>query len=146
MNFNLVVSKSIEINANQTKVWDAMTNPELIKKYLFGTETITDWKIGSEIIFQGEYNGIKYRDRGIVRENIQNKLLSYSYWSGFLGIEDKPENYSLVTYTIEKIDNDKTKLTWSQKGFASEEGYKHTESGLDALLGGIKSLVEGAKA
>ncbi len=34
-----------------------MTNPEKIKIYLFGTETGTDWKIGSSIIFKGEYDG-----------------------------------------------------------------------------------------
>ena len=51
----LIVSESIEIHEAPSKVWDALTNPEIIKKYLFGTETITDWKVGSEIIFQGEY-------------------------------------------------------------------------------------------
>ena len=59
MNRNLKVSKSIEVNSNAKKVWDALTNPGKIKVYLFGTETITDWQIGSPIIFQGEYEGHK---------------------------------------------------------------------------------------
>ncbi len=42
-----------------------------------------------------------------MRENEQNKILSYSYWSGFSGLEDKPENYSLVTYTLESSDDKK---------------------------------------
>jgi uncharacterized protein YndB with AHSA1/START domain len=42
MNHNLEVSKSIIVNADVAKVWDALTNPEIIKEYLFGTETITD--------------------------------------------------------------------------------------------------------
>ena len=92
MNHNLIVSKSVDINAEPSTVWNALTNPDIIKEYLFGTETITDWKVGSEIIFQGEYKGHKYKDRGVVRENSLNKLLSYSYWSGFSGLEDKPEN------------------------------------------------------
>ncbi len=61
MNRNLKVSKSIEVNSNVKKVWDALTNPGKIKVYLFGTETITDWQIGSPIIFQGEYEGYKSR-------------------------------------------------------------------------------------
>lgn len=57
MNKELTVKTSIEINADKAKVWDALTNPEKIKVYLFGTETLTDWKTGSEIIFQDEYQG-----------------------------------------------------------------------------------------
>lgn len=141
MNHNLIVSKSIDINAEPSKVWEALTNPDIIKEYLFGTETITDWKVGSEIIFQGEYHGQKYKDKGVVRENILNTLLSYNYWSGFSGLEDKPENYSLVTYTL-KQNNNMTTLTWTQKGYANEASYKHTENSMDEFLGSIKKIIE----
>ena len=95
MRNDLIVSESVDINAWPAKVWDALTNPEIIKKYLFGTETLTDWKAGSEIIFQGEYGENKehtYRDKGVIIQNAPNELLSYSYWSGFSGLEDTPEN------------------------------------------------------
>ncbi len=42
MRQDLQVSESIVINADLAKVWDVLTNPEIIKEYLFGTETITD--------------------------------------------------------------------------------------------------------
>jgi uncharacterized protein YndB with AHSA1/START domain len=90
MNHNLVVSKSVEINAAPAKVWQALTDPALIQEYLYGTETITDWKPGSEVVFRGEYQGHKYRDRGVVQQNILNELISYTYWTGFSGLEDKP--------------------------------------------------------
>lgn len=63
----------------------------MIKKYLFGTETLTDWQPGSEIIFKGKYgdqNQHKYGDKGVILENIPGKKLSYRYWSGFSGLED----------------------------------------------------------
>ncbi len=142
MKHDLIVSKSIDIAAEPAKVWDALTNPEIIKEYLFGTETITDWKVGSDIIFQGEYEGQKYRDKGRVVENIPNKLLSYRYWTAFSGLEDKPENYSLVTYTLTPGDNKTTTFTWTQKGFANEEGHRHSESGMVAFLQSIKEIVE----
>ncbi len=66
MNRNLKVSKSIEVNSNAKKVWDALTNPGKIKVYLFGTETITDWHICSPIIFQGEYEGHKSRREALL--------------------------------------------------------------------------------
>lgn len=111
MNRNLKVTKSIEINTSSETVWDALTNPEKIKVYLFGTETITDWKIGSPIIFQGEYDGHKYKDKGNVLLKIPNETLRYNYWSGFSGLEDKPDNYSIVTYHINKISENQVRLT-----------------------------------
>ena len=142
MNQDLVVSQSININAPAAKVWDALTNPAIIKEYLFGTETVTDWQPGSAVIFQGEYGEIKYKDRGVVVENILHQKLSYTYWSGFTGLEDKPENYSLVTYTLKNDTNDITNFTWTQKGFATEEGYQHSLSGMTAFLEQIKAIVE----
>src|SRR5580698_757285 len=103
MNHDLQVSESVIVNVGASRMWDVLTNPEIIKEYLFGTETITDWKVGSEIIFQGVYGENKeysYRDRGVIREFVPHQLISYTYWSGFSGLEDKPENYSLVTYTL----------------------------------------------
>ena len=79
MDLNLKVSANIEINTPTNKIWDVLTNTEKIKIYLFGTETITDWKVGSNIIFKGEYKGNKYQDKGVVLENKPNQLLSYSY-------------------------------------------------------------------
>ena len=142
MNRNLKVSKSIEINSNAENVWDALTNPEKIKVYLFGTETITDWKVASPIIFQGEYDGHKYKDKGNVIENSKNETLKYNYWSGFSGLEDKEENYAIITYNIEKLSDHLLKLTWSQEGFANEEGQQHSENTLFAMLEQIKKLVE----
>jgi uncharacterized protein YndB with AHSA1/START domain len=142
MNHNLAVSKSVIINAPVSKVWKALTTPEIIKEYLYGTETVTDWKVGSEIIFQGEYQGHKYRDKGIILDNIKNERISYTYWSGFSGLEDKPENYSVVSYKLTPKGDNQTEFTWSQKGFANEEGHKHSESGMDAFLAKIKETVE----
>lgn len=145
MNEDLVVTASIDIYANVSKVWEALTNPEIIKEYLFGTETITDWKVGSEVIFQGVY-GEKgehsYRDKGIIQEHIPNERLSYTYWSGFSGLEDKPENYSRVTYTLVPRGDNHTSFTWTQEGYANQEAYEHSLSGMPAFLEQIKAIME----
>jgi len=142
MDKNLIASININIQSTPEKVWYVLTNPENIKEYLFGTEVLTDWKIGSSIVFQGEYNGQQYKDKGNVIENKKNELLKYDYWSGFSGLEDKPENYSLVTYRIVKLDDSSVNFNWRQQGFSSEEGQKHTEQGLNGMLEKIKELAE----
>jgi len=142
MNKNLIATSSINIHSTLEKVWDVLTNPEKIKEYLFGTEVLTDWEIGSTIVFQGEYNGQQYKDKGNVIENKENELIKYNYWSGFSGLEDKPENYSFVTYKIEKLDENSLNFTWHQQGFSSEEGKSHTEQGLRSMLKKVKELAE----
>jgi len=142
MRYDLKVSESVEINASPEKVWAVLTTPELIKEYLFGTETITDWKVGSEIIFQGEYQGQKYKDKGVIKEYTLHKRIRYSYWSGFSGLEDKPENYSIITYDLVSRNGRQTTFTWSQSGFANEEGQQHSQSGMAAFLKQIKSIAE----
>ncbi len=145
MRHDLVISQSIDVNAEPSKVWNALTNPEIIKEYLFGTETITDWKVGSEIIFQGVYGDNKefnYRDGGVIVENILHRVLSYTYWSSFSGLENKPENHSLVTYSLANSGNKTTIFTWTQKGFATEQNYQHSLSGMTAFLEQIKEIIE----
>jgi len=142
INKDLKVSKSIEIQANAEMVWEVLTNPEHIKVYLFGTETITDWQVGSPIIFEGEFQGNPYKDKGNVIENVTNQRLTYNYWSGFSGLEDIEENYGLVTYEIQDLGDSKVKFTWSQIGFASVEGCEHTENSLQGMLEQIKQLAE----
>ena len=40
----LSVTASITISAPVNKVWQALTDPAMIKEYLFGTNTESDWK------------------------------------------------------------------------------------------------------
>ena len=142
MNHELSISESVNVNADAKKVWEALTNPAIIKDYLFGTETVTDWKVGSPIIFQGEYQGHKYKDRGVILEFKPMETLTYSYWSGFTGLDDKPENYAKVSYHVKVIDGNTTQFTWTQKGFANQDGYNHSKTGMPDFLKGIKAVME----
>jgi uncharacterized protein YndB with AHSA1/START domain len=137
----LVVKKTIKVNTGMSNVWNALTNPKMIKKYLFGTKVITDWKVGNEISFQGKWNGKKFKDKGTIEKFEVEKLFQYTYWSEFSGLEDKKENYSLVTFELSG-DNKTTKLTVSQQGFASKEAQEHSDKGWMMVLQKIKELLE----
>lgn len=142
MQHDLIVSQSIDVNASPANVWHALTTPEIIQEYLFGTQTITDWQVGSTIIFQGEYDGHIYQDKGVILENKFNERLSYSYWSGFSGLADKPENYATVTYILTRLTDTHTLFTWTQEGYATQEGYNHSTNGMSAFLEQIKAIME----
>lgn len=138
---SLEVEKSILIDASKAKIWKALTDPSLIKEYLYGTETITDWHVGSDLTFQGEWQGQAYKDKGHILEITPEKILSYDYWSGFSGLEDVPENYSVVTYTLEDRDEG-VLLRVKQTGFAGPENREHSEKGWGEVVEKIRDIAE----
>ena len=91
MKNNITGRVSIKINAPAARVWEALTTPAIIKQYFFGTTAISHWKVGSPIVFKGEWKGKEYEDKGTILDIVPNRLFRYSYWSSMSGIEDKPE-------------------------------------------------------
>jgi len=45
-----IVKKSIAISAGLQAVWGNLTNPEQTKKYMFGCETVSNWKVGNPLL------------------------------------------------------------------------------------------------
>ena len=107
------IKDSITINAPVLKIWDVLTNPDKIVLYM-GFQTLTDWAVGSPIAWEGEMHGAKYRNKGEVLENIPNKLLRFTYWSGMGGDADLPENYSEITYTLNPVDENSVELAYPE--------------------------------
>jgi uncharacterized protein YndB with AHSA1/START domain len=144
----LVIKNSISINAPASRVWDALVNPEQTKKYMFGCEAISDWKIGSPLIWRGLYEG---KEMIFVKGNIVDlkpgKFLAYTVIDPNSGIADVPENYLDVTYELQEENGD-TILTATQGDYATvgdgQNRYRHSMDGggWDPILVEIKKLVE----
>ncbi len=141
MNNPLTLTISVSINASKSKVWNALTDPEQIKKYLFGTETVTDWKVGSPITFSGMWEGKAYQDKGTILQIEKEKILKYNYWSSFSGTEDKPENYANITYSIYEKDG-QTIFSITQDGIKSPEAREHSEQNWKMVMNSLKDLLE----
>ena len=141
MENGLTARKSIEINAPVAKVWQALTDPAMIKQYMFGTNVITDWNIGSPIKFKGEWQGKAYEDKGTITQLIPEKVLQYTFWSSMGGFEDKPENYANVTFSIQ-ANNGGSILTVSQDNNDSESAREHSEKNWGMVLESVKNLLE----
>ena len=141
MKNNITGRASIMIDASAVNVWEALTTPSIIKQYFFGTNAISDWNVGSPLIFWGEWEGKKYEDKGTILEKIPQKLFRYSYWSSMSGIEDKPENYVIVTYELEEQD-DQTLLTVTQENIPDEKTRQHSEQNWNKVLSDLKQLLE----
>ena len=142
MNDTFSASTSIIIEATVNKVWNALTNPEIIKQYLHDTNTKTDWVVGHPITWSGEWNGKPYEDKGEILTFEQNKIIKISHWSPLSGQEDTPENYHIITYEL-SCDKNKTILTLTQGGNSSQEDVNSMiENGWKPILLQIKELLE----
>jgi uncharacterized protein YndB with AHSA1/START domain len=137
-----IATVTTTINAPASKVWDALTKPDQIKQYLFGTEVTTDWQVGSPITYKGEWEGKAYEDKGKVLEIEPGKRLVSTFWSALAGLPDAPENYKTVGYELSP-QGDRTRLTITQDNNATQEEATHAEQNWQMVLDGIKKLLEG---
>lgn len=132
---------SIAIDAPAAKVWEALTTPDLIKRWFFGVDTETDWAEGSPIAHRGEYQGRPYEDRGTIVKVEPGRLLVHTHWSPVSGLADRPENHQEVSWALSERDG-KTELTVTEVNLPSEEAKAVSEEGWKTVLGGLRDLVE----
>jgi uncharacterized protein YndB with AHSA1/START domain len=141
MKTTFTATARITINAKRDRVWDALTNPALIKEYLFGTNAVSDWKVGSSITYSGVWEGKPYTDKGKILEAEPDRILKSTYWSGMSGKPDTPENYNTVTYALSE-SNGQTTLTITQDNNPTKESADHSEANWKMVLESMKKLLE----
>ncbi len=133
---------SVLVNASPAKVWEALTTPEMVKQYLFGTEMKADaWEVGSTITYSGSWEGKAYEDKGEILEIEPEKVLVTNYWSNLSGKTGVPENYQKVSYKLD-AEGENTKLTITQEGNDSQAAADQSQKNWESVLSGLKNLVE----
>lgn len=144
----LIVENSIEITAPAARVWDALVNPVQTKKYMFNCEAISDWQVGSPLLWIMIHEGKELvAVKGTIREIRPNHFLAYTTIDPNAGIADVPENYLTVTYSLTEA-NGKTTLTVTQGDYSKvgdgEKRYHDTVDGggWQPILEEIKRLLE----
>jgi len=145
----LTVTNTITIQAPAAKVWDALTNPEMTKKYMFGCEALSDWKPGSPLIWKGNFNGIEMvAVKGEIIKIDPVRHLTYTTIDpNNPAVPDLPGNYLTVTCDLAE-ENGHTQLTVSQGDYSTvAEGaqrYQDTIAGggWTPILAQIKELLE----
>lgn len=144
------IRQSITIDAPKEKVWDALTNPDMTKQYMYGCVPVTDWRVGSPLLWQGEENGqLITFVKGQVLEVTRYEYLAYTVIDpNHAEIQDIPENYLTVIYTLtenegtttlEVSQGDYTKVANGEQRFADTQA----QGGWMSILEAIRDLVEG---
>jgi uncharacterized protein YndB with AHSA1/START domain len=132
---------TILLNAPTEKVWNALTQPELVKQWQYGSDLITDWKVNSEIRFRNEWESQIFEQWGKVLEVIPNQKIRYSLFFPRPGLEDKPENYFIMSYVLSE-ENQKTKLQIIQEDNRPGAKQEEPQGEENPILQALKAVVE----
>jgi uncharacterized protein YndB with AHSA1/START domain len=137
------------VNALPTAVWKALTNARTLKQFFFGSDISTDWNVGSPIRFRGEWKGKPYEDKGNIQVFDVGKQLAFTHWSPLSGMEDRPENYHVVTFDLSPTSlGTEVVLTQTNQNDAeplTPENRKEYAKNWMMVLDGLKKVVETEK-
>ena len=141
---DFVAKVSVSVASAKSKVWNALIDPQVVARYMFGATVVSSWKEGDPIVWKGEWKGKPFEDKGIVLRIEPDRVLSYSHFSPLGGKPDVPENYHTVTIELSG-HNGTTLVHLSQDGNPTDEARAHSEQNWRTMLEGLKKTVEGEK-
>ncbi|WP_386340505.1 SRPBCC family protein [Xanthomonas citri pv. citri] len=132
----------VRIFAPASKVWKALTVPELVKQWQYGSDLLTTWEVGTPIIFRNEWNGQVFEQKGTVLEFLPESRLKYSLFFPHPDLQEIPEHYFFMTYELTERDGSSSLLVRKEDPRPSPS---NKSSGGDAgpdVFSYLKELVE----
>jgi len=132
----------VGILAPPGKVWQALTEPALVKQWQYGSDLLTTWEPGTPIIFRNEWNGQVFEQRGTVLEFVPGSRLRYSLFFPRPGLQDIPENHFFMTYELTESDGLTSLLFRQEDPRPSASAASSDGGGGPDVLASLKELVE----
>ena len=136
------------VKAPPSAVWKALTTPSTLKQFFFGSDVSTDWQVGSPIRFKGNWKGRPYEDKGNIQTFDRDKRLAFTHWTPLSGMEDRPENYHVVSFDLRPANGGtEVVLTQTNQNDAeplTPENRQEYAKNWTMVLEGLKKAAEGA--
>jgi uncharacterized protein YndB with AHSA1/START domain len=131
----------ITINATVQKVWDTLTKPEFVRLWQYGSDLQTTWEVGSKIKFVTEWEGKLFEQWGTVLEFTPATKLRYSLFAPRPDLEDKPENYFNMAYSL-TAEAGQTKLEIIQEDNRTNAVQEDEQGEENPVLNMLKQVAE----
>jgi uncharacterized protein YndB with AHSA1/START domain len=141
MRNNMIAKASTTINASSAVVWEALTNPNSIERYMFGAKVTTSWAEDTPIYWNGEWQGNPYEDKGIVLDFDPPRCLEFSHYSPLSGLPDEPSSYHTVKIELSE-EKDGTHVSLTQDNNPTADARAHSQKNWGTVLRGLKTFVE----
>lgn len=132
---------TLTLQTSPDNVWDALTNPEIVKQWQYGCALITTWEVGSPIEFVAEWQGQVFKQWGIVLEMNPYESLKYSLFAPRPDLEDKPENYFTMQYVL-TAESGQTKLQIIQEDNRPNAVQEAPQGEENPILQALKTVAE----
>jgi uncharacterized protein YndB with AHSA1/START domain len=128
----------IYIKTTPERLWDAITSPELRRRYNFGVGVESDWSTGSEYRSVHPQAGIAIAEGENLEVDAPRRLVQSfnALWSD----DVKNEGTSRVTWEIEQVE-DSCRLTVTHDQLR-EGAHDEVYGGWPQILSGLKTLLE----
>ncbi|MGO4594793.1 SRPBCC family protein [Leifsonia sp. 2TAF2] len=141
---NYVARAEIDIAAPRRTVWEVLTSNGSHPEILFGAELVSDWRLGSAVIWRGEWQGKQFEDHGRVIELDDRQepwRIALTHFSPLSGQPDVPENYHTLRYELDEIPGG-TRVTLDQDNNPTREAAEHSRANWVQMLEGVKTVAE----
>jgi uncharacterized protein YndB with AHSA1/START domain len=132
---------TIKLNASIDQVWEALTSPEKVKLWQYGSILQTDWTVGSRIEFVTEWEGKIFKQWGSIIDVKPKQFVKYNLFAPRPGLEDKPENYFTMSYIL-TTENGQTNLEILQEDTRPNAVQEEPQGEENPVLQSLKRVVE----
>jgi uncharacterized protein YndB with AHSA1/START domain len=134
---DFTATADVDISASPDQVWHALTEPDAISRYFFGTAVETTWEPGSPITWRGEFDGKRYEDVGEVLTVVPPQRLEVTHRSGAAPAADEHR----ISWEVEDC-GDHTHVHLEQDNNADRAATDQSQQQWEAVLAGLKEFVE----
>ena len=117
---DVIITRSVLLNATPERVWEALTHPGMTRQYYYNCELTCDWREGSTLRWRGKYEGRDIDAEGQVIEVIPGRLIKYTGFDRLTEGDVSRQGDVQVTHEIIPQGN-KTKLLTTLEHFEGDE-------------------------
>jgi uncharacterized protein YndB with AHSA1/START domain len=134
---------TLQINASPEKVWEALTKPEKVKLWQYGSELLTSWEPGTDISFVTKWEDQVFKQWGKIVDFQPYTRISYRLFAPRPDLEDKPEHYFVMNYVLTD-NNGQTLLEIIQEDNRPNAVQEAPQGEENPVLQALRHLVENA--
>lgn len=142
-----IIQRTLLVDASPRAIWHVLTEPQLTKLYLEGSQARSSWKPGSPVVWVDKVDGQeRVRAKGTVMACQADRRLRYTCFLTDSDLPDEPASYTTVDILLEPERDGRTRLELWHGDFAGlpQDVRRAREAGREwvEVLVGIKRVAE----